>query len=78
MFNNAKLTPSVFSDSIVSNAEDPKSSRINLVQMNARITDCHKIWNILLFKEAFEMKEKKPNLNIGLKAYINGITTVLN
>ena len=78
MFNIAKLTPSVFSDSIVDNAEETKSSRINLVQMNAIIIDCHKIWNILLFKEAFELKEKKPNLNIGLKAYINGITTVFN
>ena len=32
------------------------------------IIDCHKNWNILLFKEAIKMKEKKLILNTGLKA----------
>ena len=52
MFNVAKLTP----------------SRINLVQMNTKIIDRHKNWNILLFKGAIQIKEKKSILNTGLKA----------
>ena len=36
--------------------------------MNTRIIDRHKNWNILLFKEAIQIKEKKPILNTGLKA----------
>ena len=55
MFNIAKLTPSLFSDSIADEAQDP-----NLVQMNTRIIDRHKNWNILLFEEAIKMKETKP------------------
>ena len=36
--------------------------------MNTRIIDCHKNWNVLLFKEAIKIKEIKPTLNTGLKA----------
>ena len=68
MFNVAKLTPSLFSDSDVDDAQDPRTSRISLVQMNTRITDRHKNWNILLFKEAIKIKEKKPISNTCLKA----------
>ena len=68
MFNITKLTPSLFSDSIVDNVQDLRTSRIDLVQMNPRIIDCHKNWNILLFKEAIKIKVKKPILNTGLKA----------
>ena len=50
MFNMTKLTPSLFSDSIVDDAHDPRTSRINSVQMDTRIIDRHKSWNILLFK----------------------------
>ena len=69
MFNIAILSPpSLFSDSIVDDIQDPRTSRINLVQMNTRIIDRHKNWNILLFKEAIKIKEKKLILNTGLKA----------
>ena len=68
MFNIAKLTPSLFFDSIVDDVQDPRTSRINLVQMNTRIIYRYKNWNILLFKEAIKIKEKKPILNTGLKA----------
>ena len=37
MFNIAKLTPSLFSDSLADDVQDPRTSRINLVQMNTRI-----------------------------------------
>ena len=63
-----KLTLPLFSDSIVDDAHDPRTSRINLVQMNTRIIDCHKTWNIFLLKGAIKIKEKKPILNTGLKA----------
>ena len=36
--------------------------------MNKRIVDRHKNRNILLFKRAIEIKEKKLILNIDLKA----------
>ena len=67
MFNIAKLTPSLFSDSVADDVQDPRMSHINLVQINTRIIDRHKNWNILLFKEAIKVKEKKPILNTGLK-----------
>ena len=61
MFNIAKLTPSLFSDSIADDVQDPRTSRINLVQMNTRITDHHKNWNTLLFKEAIKIKKKETD-----------------
>ena len=42
MFNITKLTPSLFSDSIVDDVQDLRASCINLKQMNTRITDRHK------------------------------------
>ena len=36
--------------------------------MNTQMIDCHKNWNVLLFKEAIKIKEIKPTLNAGLKA----------
>ena len=68
MFRIAKLAPSLFFDSIVDDVQDPRTSRINLVQMNIRIIDRHRSWNIAS-KEAIKRKEKKPILNTGLKAY---------
>ena len=67
MFNIAKLTPSLFFDSIVDDVQDPKTSRINLVQINTRMIYRYKNWNILLFKEEIKTKERKPILNTGLK-----------
>ena len=67
MFNITKLTPSFFSDSIIDDVKDLRTSRIYLVQMNTRIIDRLENWNILLFKEAIKIKEKKPISNTGLK-----------
>ena len=67
MFNIAKLAPTLFSDSIGNDVQDPRTSGINLVQMKNRIIDCHKNWNVLLFKEVIKIKEKKPIFNTGLK-----------
>ena len=36
--------------------------------MNAATIDCHKNWNIHLFKEAIKVNKKKSILNTGLKA----------
>ena len=63
MFNIAKLAPSLFSGSIVDDEQDGRTLRINLVQMNARITGRCKHWDILLFKEAIKIKAKKLILN---------------
>ena len=52
---------------IVDDVQDLRTSRTNLVQMNTRIIDRHKNWNILLFKEAIKIKEEKPILNTGFK-----------
>ena len=62
------LCPALFSnDNNVENA-DNKNSRINLVIDNISKVDRYKNFNILLFTEALEINERKPNLNIGLKA----------
>ena len=37
------------------------------MQVNTKTIDGHKNWNILLFKEAIKIKEKKPILSTGLK-----------
>ena len=63
MFNINKLTPSPFSDSIPVDVRDLR----NLAQMNTRIIDRRKNWNILLFKEAIKDKEKKLILSNALK-----------
>ena len=59
MFNIAKLTPLLFSDSLVNEVHDRRTSHINLVHMNKRIINRHKNWNILLFKEAIKIKKKR-------------------
>ena len=69
MFNITKLTPPLFSDNIVVDLQNLRTSPINLVQISTRIIDSHNNWNILLFKEAIKIKEKKPILNTGLKAF---------
>ena len=40
---------------------------INIVKNNVQIIDCHRNWNVLLYKEALKIKELKPLLNIGSK-----------
>ena len=62
------LTP-LFSDNIVADLQNLRTSPINLVQISTRIIDSHNNRNILLFKEAIKIKEKKPILNTGLKAF---------
>ena len=42
--------------------------RLNLVLQNARIIDESNNWNVLLFKEAYHIKEKCPILNNDVKA----------
>ena len=61
MFNITKLAPSLFSYSITDDVQDLRTSRINLVQMNIRIIDRHKNWNILLFKEANKNQRKETD-----------------
>ena len=68
MFETGKLTPSLLTNNIIDDEFDLISSSVNLFQMNTRIIDRHKNWNVLLFKEAMKIKEIKPILNTGLKA----------
>ena len=42
--------------------------RLNLVCQNTRIIDESNNWNVLLFKEAYHIKEKCPILNNSVKA----------
>ena len=44
MFNIAKLTSSLFSDSIIDDEQETITSRINLVQTNTRIIDRYNNW----------------------------------
>ena len=62
------VTPTLLTNNIINDEFDLRSSRVNLVQINTRIIDPHKNWNVLLFKEAIKIKEIKPTLNTGLKA----------
>ena len=73
MFKIGKLTPSLLTNNIIDDEFDLRSSRVNLVQMNTRIIDHHKNWNVLLFKEAIKIKKIKHWFES-----IKGITTVLN
>ena len=42
--------------------------RLNLVRQNTRIIDQSNNWNVLLFKEAYHIKNKCLNLNNSVKA----------
>ena len=46
MFNIAKLTSSLFSDSIIDDVQETITSRINLVQTNTRIINRYNNWNV--------------------------------
>ena len=67
MLNIARLTPSPFSDKLVDDVHDPSTSRRIYSEMNTRIIDRYKNWNIFLFKEVIKIKEKKLIFNTGLK-----------
>ena len=41
--------------------------RLNLVRQNTRIIDQSYNWNVLLFKEAYHIKEESPIFNNGVK-----------
>ena len=47
---------------------DARQLRINSFLNNTKIIDKSNNWNILLFKEAYYIKEKRPTLNNGAKA----------
>ena len=68
LLNITSLGPALFSnDSNIKNA-DNRNSRINLAIDNTIIIDCYKNFNMLLFKEALKINERKPTLNKSLKA----------
>ena len=68
LLNIASVRPALFlNDSDIVNA-DNRNSRINLVIDNTIIIDRYKNFNILLFREALKINERKPTLNKGLKA----------
>ena len=58
MFSIAKLTSPRISDDTANDERDSRTSDVNLVQMNTRIIDSHKNWNILLLKEAVKINKK--------------------
>ena len=60
MFEIDKLVLSHLTNNIIDDKFDLRSSSVNLVQMNTRITDCHENWKVLLFKVAIKIKK---NLN---------------
>ena len=58
MFSIAKLTSPQIPDGTVNDVWDSRTSNVNLVQMNTKIIDSHKNWDILLLKEAVKINEK--------------------
>ena len=67
MFEIVKLIPSLLTNNIINDEFNLRSSHVNLSQMNTRIIDGHKNWNVLLFKGKIKIKEINPTLNTGLK-----------
>ena len=55
-------------NNLLHNDVDSSDFKINLVRDNTIIIDQSKNWNILLFKEAFHIKQKSSCLNNGVKA----------
>ena len=53
---------------VFENDVDVNDFKLNLVRENTSIIDQCNNWNVLLFKEAFHIKEKNPSLNNGVKA----------
>ena len=47
---------------------DVRQLHVNLVRQNVYVIDRANNWNVLLFKEAFRIKQLNPTLNYGLKA----------
>ena len=62
------ILPLLSNDNNIGNA-DNRNARINLVIDNTNIIDRYKEFNILLFKEALKINERKPTLNTSLKAF---------
>ena len=55
-------------NNVILNDVNTHEFRLNLVRLNTRIIDESNNWNVLLFKEAYHIKEKCPILNNGVKA----------
>ena len=68
LLNIISLGLALFSNDNNIGRADNRNSRINLVIDNTNIIDHHKNFNILLFKEAMKIHERKSTLNTGLKA----------
>ena len=68
LFNITSLGPALFSNNSNTGNADNRNSCINLVIDNNIIVDRYKSYNILLFKEALKINERRPTLNKRLKA----------
>ena len=68
-FDNCLNVKHLFSiNNLTLNDVNKHEFRLNLVRQNTRIIDESNNWNVLLFKEAYHIKEKCPILNNGVKA----------
>ena len=68
LLNITSLGPELFSnDNIIGSAHNG-NSRINLVIDNTKIIDHYNNFNVLLFKEAMKINERKLTLNTNLEA----------
>ena len=56
-----------FINNLILNDVNTHEFRLNPVRQNTRIIDESNNWNILLFKEAYHIKEECPILNNGVK-----------
>ena len=52
---------------------DDRESHITFAKNNVKVIDQVNNWNILLLKEALQIKEKMPLLNFGLKEFSNPV-----
>ena len=67
LLNITSLGSALFSNDSNIGTTDNKKLRINLVINNTKIIDRYENFNVLLFKEAMKINERKPTLNTGLK-----------
>ena len=68
LLNTTNLCAALFLNDNNNENADNRNSQINLVIDNTNIIGRYESLNILLLKEALKINERKPNLNIGLKA----------
>ena len=60
-------------NNLILNDVNPHEFMLNLACQNTRITDQSNIWNALLFKEVYHIKEKCSILNTSFECFLTAM-----